>query len=143
MRVTAYLKRFVNNCRQQTQGNRTDVSQSRAITATEFEQSRTFWLRAIQSEVFAQEIAALQQHRPLSSKSSIISLSPFVDSENLLRVGGRLRHSQLPSESKYPILLADHPLTTIIIRHTHQIALHAGTQLTLSTLRQKFWIIKV
>ncbi|XP_066587613.1 uncharacterized protein [Prorops nasuta] len=42
---------------------------------------------------------------------------------------------------KHPIILPDCHLTAILIRQTHLDTLHGGLQLTLSTLRQKFWVV--
>ncbi|XP_029158464.1 uncharacterized protein LOC114942474 [Nylanderia fulva] len=105
-------------------------------------QSRNFWLHMIQAEVFKQELYLLKSNKRLSRNSALISLNPFLDANGLLRVGGRLEHSHLPFQSKHPVLLADHPITTMLIRYTHIASLHAGLQSTLSKIRQEFWIIK-
>lgn len=72
----------------------------------------------------------------ISTKSSILSLNPFLGKDKLIRVGGRLSNAQLPLHAKHPIILTAHPLVALIIRQTHLQAMHAGTQLTISTLRQ-------
>ncbi|XP_011883920.1 PREDICTED: uncharacterized protein LOC105571060 [Vollenhovia emeryi] len=59
-----------------------------------------------------------------------------------MRIGGRLKHAWVPYETKHPILLATHPLVTLLIRQAHLRTLHGGTQLTLHTLRQEFWILR-
>ncbi|XP_077262536.1 uncharacterized protein LOC143897601 [Temnothorax americanus] len=81
-------------------------------------------------------------NKPLNAKSPLLSLNPFVDHEGLLRVGGRLKNAPISFNSKHPILLASHPLVTLLIRQAHSRVLHAGTQLTLATLRQDFWILR-
>ncbi|XP_071653083.1 uncharacterized protein [Temnothorax longispinosus] len=65
-----------------------------------------------------------------------------MDSDGLLRVGGRLKNAPFPFNVKHPIVLGSHPLATLIIRQAHLRALHAGTQLTLATLRQDFWVLR-
>ncbi|XP_014487250.1 PREDICTED: uncharacterized protein LOC106751021, partial [Dinoponera quadriceps] len=40
------------------------------------------------------------------------------------------------------VTLASHPLVTLIVENAHQRALHAGLQLTLSTLRREYWILR-
>ncbi|UYV69731.1 hypothetical protein LAZ67_7000518 [Cordylochernes scorpioides] len=66
----------------------------------------------------------LHKNIPLPRKSRLISLNIFIDSQGILRVGGRL----------------DHFVTKLIVIHYHINNLHSGTQLTLSLIRNKFWI---
>ncbi|XP_011643308.1 uncharacterized protein LOC105431069 [Pogonomyrmex barbatus] len=48
--------------------------------------------------------------------------------------------SELKFSQKHPILLPSrHFLTDLIIRETHERYYHAGSQMTLYTIRQKFW----
>ncbi|UYV63695.1 hypothetical protein LAZ67_2005337 [Cordylochernes scorpioides] len=62
-------------------------------------------------------------------------------SQGILRVGGRLRHSDLDIDQKHPMLIPkDHFVTKLIVLHYHLNNLHSGTQLTLSLIRNKFWI---
>ncbi|XP_034944084.1 uncharacterized protein [Chelonus insularis] len=71
-----------------------------------------------------------------------IKLTAYVDSEGVLRVGGRLQHAQLSHDSKHQSILPRHSLfTTLVIRHYHLTTLHGDTQLTLTTIRQRYWII--
>ncbi|XP_015118462.1 uncharacterized protein LOC107042095 [Diachasma alloeum] len=52
-------------------------------------------------------------------------LHPFVDDKGILRVGGRLKRSELSYNQKHPILLpSKHPVTDMIIRQVHQSNLH-------------------
>jgi len=56
-------------------------------------------------------------------------------------VGGRLQNSELNFDQQHPLILPKgHHITTLIIEDTHNKNLHAGGQLLLSLLRQKFWI---
>lgn len=58
-----------------------------------------------------------------------------------MRVGGRLAAANMSQEFKHPqILPAKNILTTLIISDIHIRNMHAGTQLTLHTLRQRFWV---
>lgn len=67
-------------------------------------------------------------------------MSIFLADDGFIRVGGRLRHSILPDEQKHQIMLPkNHHLTDLIIKHYHEKGLHAGTQATLTLIRQKYW----
>ncbi|EZA59726.1 hypothetical protein X777_16375, partial [Ooceraea biroi] len=58
--------------------------------------------------------------------------------------GGRLSRAPIPFVSRHPILLAVKVviLLNLIIDHAHKRGLHAGLQLTISILRQEFWILR-
>lgn len=98
-------------------------------------------LRILQAIQFSDELKKLKDQR-LIRKSRIINLNPIVDENDLIRVGGRLKSSNLTFEQKHPILLPSrHPLTDQIIRETHEKHYHTGIQTTLHIIRQKFWLI--
>lgn len=142
LRVTAYVMRFVKLCRRlELDSNATSPGGS-ALSASEYHTARVFWIRHIQAQLFASDLQALSSQKTLPSKSSLLSLHPFLDQDGIIRVGGRLAHAPVPFPTKHPIVLAAHPLVTLIIVQAHTRALHAGTQLTLSTVRQNFWILR-
>ncbi|XP_076659887.1 uncharacterized protein LOC143363169 [Halictus rubicundus] len=141
IRVTAYIQRFVRNSRSCRSDNR-KRHPGRALSASECTAAKLFWLRRIQESQFANAISSLSNGEPLPPKDPIESLHPFLDETGLLRVGGRLRNSPLPHQSKHPILLSPHPLVRLIIEQAHARALHAGVQLTLHILRQEYWLLR-
>ena len=95
-----------------------------------------------QQQDFSREISSLENASPLYKGSRILSLDPFV-ANNVLRVGGRLRNSNLPYEQRHPLLLSNkNPLTKLLINHEHKRLLHASPQTVLSGLRNKFWILR-
>ena len=141
IRITAYTMKFISCCRKKDTSTES-ASQGLALTAPECQLARSFWIKTIQRELFPNELTALSNNRQVSAKSPLLSLNPFVDHEGLLRVGGRLKNAPISFNSKHPILLASHPLVMLIIRQAHVRSLHAGTQLTLATLRQDFWILR-
>lgn len=143
IRVTAYAQRFINNCRRK---NPTYSSVSTlntvALTAAEYQRARGFWIRYIQRIMFAPEIAHLRAGRVESLGIALAPLTPFLDADDILRVGGRLANSGLSFERKHPAILAAHPIVDLIVRYTHVRMCHAGVQLTLATLRQEFWLLR-
>lgn len=141
IRITTYLYRFINRCRRTKLNPRTEPSDS-ALKADECNRAKTFWIKYIQSESFPNEIMAMSKKHELPTKSKLLALRPFLDCNGIIRVGGRLRRAPLPYTMRHPILLAAHPLVTFIIDQAHQRSLHGGLQLTLSTLREYFWILR-
>lgn len=78
-------------------------------------------IRICQASEFHQELHDLRNQRQLESKSKILNLHPFLDSDGIIRVGGRLRHvTPIEYSKKYPIILPNkHHLTELIVRDTH------------------------
>ena len=75
-------------------------------------------------------------------KGRFARLKPFND-EGILRVGGRLKHSDLPYDAKHPMILpGKHPVSELIIRHYHYLEGHAGSYQVLAEMRQRFWVVK-
>ncbi|GFT00253.1 integrase catalytic domain-containing protein [Trichonephila clavipes] len=81
----------------------------------------------VQEQVFLAEIKSLQSKGVVSPNSKLRNLNPFIDSDGLLRVGGRLSNSDLPYVNKHPVILPEnHNLTVQIIVHFHRKNLHTG-----------------
>ena len=85
---------------------------------------------------FKTQITGLQSKRWSSKTNKFASLNPFIDDDGLLRVGGRLRHSDFPADVAHPVLLpADHPITRMILLHYHRSVSHQGRVLTHGAIR--------
>ena len=78
----------------------------------------------------------------MNQKSSIVKLDPQLDqTKKLLVVGGCLRFAQIPEEAKHQIIIPhDDPVVEKLIMHFHVKACHAGPEMTLAILRQRFWL---
>lgn len=63
--------------------------------------------------------------------------------DEVIKVGGRLDLSIYPSHKTHPSVLPhNHNLTKLIIHSEHLRLMHAGPQLLLSSLRERYWPIK-
>jgi hypothetical protein len=70
------------------------------------------------------------------------TLSPFLDEDEIIRVGGRLSNSRLCFNEKHPALLPrSHRFTRLLIEHTHKVHLHPGLKTLHFLLLQNFWIL--
>ncbi|XP_076279061.1 uncharacterized protein LOC143208476 [Lasioglossum baleicum] len=136
LRVTAYIFRFVSRCQAKD-----TVFLDYVINAREINEARKFWIKYVQSLHFQEEIKVLTKCKSLPKSSPLLRLNPFLDTDAIVRVGGRLRHSELSYSQRFPIVLPNHRISELIIADCHQNILHGGTQLTLSIVRQVFWII--
>lgn len=94
----------------------------------------------VQRQSFPEEYRALSEGKAISSTSKLLSLSPFIDAIGLIRVGGRLKNSDLNFSACHPMLLPrSHVLTKRIIEYEYVRAAHAGVQATMASIRQQFW----
>ena len=110
------------------------------LTVNELNHSRNILFQLSQRESFTNEYQTLASGQTISSKSKLISLYPFFDNE-LIKVGGRIKHANIPEDSKHQIIVSkDHPLAQLIIRHIHENNHHIGREHTLAIIRQKYWI---
>ena len=58
-----------------------------------------------QNEYFSAELFNLQKGKDVSVNSSLSMLTPYLDSEGVIRVGGCLRKSHLRHAQKHPVIL--------------------------------------
>ncbi|KRY28041.1 hypothetical protein T01_6882 [Trichinella spiralis] len=138
LRVTAYCGRWVDQARR-PRGERRGSS---SLTLLELQEAEKKWVREVQAGAFpTHRIGSGSTEWPKNSQ--IASLSPFVDMEGLLRVGGRLTNAALPWCHKHPLLLPpDGTIVALIVRRAHESELHAGVNQTLAALRRRYWVIR-
>jgi hypothetical protein len=99
-------------------------------------------VKSIQKRSFAEEYYQLSTGGGIEKNSTIRNLSPFLDENGVIRVGGRIRNANLAYNQKHPVLIPkNHNVTEAIIRHFHVKNLHSGTQSTLASIRQQYWPI--
>ncbi|CAB0041910.1 unnamed protein product [Trichogramma brassicae] len=121
---------------------RMPLERSSSLSTEEMCHVRMFWISWAQRREFAAERRAVGDNVSVRPSSRLASLHPiFV--EGILRVGGRLKHSLLDFDEAHPIILpSDSPITALLIREAHETTLHGGVQLTLATLRRRYWILR-
>ncbi|XP_045541437.1 uncharacterized protein LOC123722922 [Papilio machaon] len=129
-RVVAYCRRFLS------------PKSTGTLKAKELGQALKTCIKMCQRHYFQEEMNNLKKHGKVNKKSRFTSLNPFLDSEDILRVGGRLQMAALENDMKHPILIphGSH-LTSLLIDDAHQKTLHGGPQLMANYLRSKYWII--
>lgn len=87
-----------------------------SITAQELQLANERIIKLVQVEAFSTEIKVLQKDEFLSPNHKLKSLSPFLDGNGLMRVGGRLSNAKIPYSQQHPLLL---PKGHINLQITH------------------------
>nr|CAI5836912.1 unnamed protein product [Callosobruchus analis] len=112
------------------------------LAASELFQSTELLLRLAQRDSFYDDINILKKSQNLPKESKLLRLDPFLDSKNILRVGGRLHLSDLTFRQKHPVLLSPkHHFTQLLVRYEHLRLYHASPRLLNSSLRENYWIV--
>lgn len=140
LRVFSYVLRFIANLKAAKSGTTLNKG---PLLVEELETATSTCVRIVQQTHFHEEISALHKN-PQAHLKSLSSLTPFLDKDGLLRVGGRLKNAPLSFESKHPLLLpAKTHLSSLICDHFHRISLHGGPRIVQSLIQQKYWIISL
>lgn len=138
VRVTAYCLRFINNARKQ----RHTATKSKILATSELNSAHNLIIRRIQQESFQKEMQDIKTNGQVDRRNKLLSLNPFIDTDGLLRVGGRLNQTNLSYNEKHQLILPQsHHVTKLILRQRHVDLFHSGTQTTLASIRNKYWPI--
>lgn len=133
-RVTAWVLRYKSNCLG-SKKNKTIGS----LSTKELEAADQCLVRISQRICFPEDYGRLERGLELSPKSKILNLNPFTVN-GVIRVGGRLRNSNFTFNKKHPMLVSPkHLICKMIFDTEHLRLLHAGPQMLLSSIRQKYW----
>lgn len=135
LNVFTYIFRFYDNCHLSKNKRKFGV-----LSPAEREKGLKGLLKLLQRIYFKQEYTALSHGLEIDRRSIIKNLSPFLDGDDIIRVGGRLENSDLTFDAKHQIILpAKHAFTKALMAHLHHKHMHAGPQTLLNITRQRYW----
>ena len=118
IRVIAWIRRFVFNCRAEK-----ETRHKGPLITEEINSQHTFWIQRAQS---CQNDQISEDKQRLNVESN--------DVDGVMYCKGRL-------QGEYPIYLPDvHPYTKSIVRDAHERTLHGGVGLTMTKVRERYWV---
>ncbi|XP_017464838.1 PREDICTED: uncharacterized protein LOC108358176 [Rhagoletis zephyria] len=119
-----------------------NANTSKLITANGIKQTELLICLLVQQEVFFDEIESLRKGSPIKKSSSLFKLSPMLDNEGILRLGGRIDYAEcIPMSTKRPLILPrGHPISRLIAKHYHELFHHQNFEAAMCAIRRKFWI---
>lgn len=132
-RVISWCHRFANNLRFKTLERSVGP-----LKTSELNQAHNTIVRVLQTNHFSSEISSLKKGKYVAS---LRKLSPFVGSQDFLRVGGRLLQSDLPYNVKHPVLLPKCHTSNILIEYFHKLYLHIGPRTLQGILCKNYWLV--
>ncbi|CAC5355062.1 unnamed protein product [Mytilus coruscus] len=133
LRVTAYVQRFIANCRSREKrtGN---------LNIQEIQNATLTLIQEVQQRHFCDVKLSLQIGE-IKTHNLVKQLKLYLDKDKLMRCEGRIHNAPLDESTKFPILLpAKDKLTKLIIMDAHISHLHSGLSNTVTLLRQTYWI---
>ncbi|XP_063630296.1 uncharacterized protein LOC134801610 [Cydia splendana] len=135
-RVLAQCRRFINW--------KNKTSREDYLTAAEMEEIEMRCIRYYQYSIYEDEIKDLKKNGKIKAKSSLITLTPYLDERGLLRVGGRLNNSSIAEQAKHPIIIpSKQHITKLLIKEAHLRTLHGDILAMMTYIRSKYWIISL
>ena len=133
--VTAYVLRFAHNTRQKL------FKLKGPLTPSELSIANIQWVSSAQLQCFPEEINSLRSKTHSSQPPLVRQLRLYLDHTGLIRCGGRIHNTPLSESAKFPFLLPPKdPFTLLLIWHAHKQQHHAGVSMTLTALRQMYWV---
>jgi hypothetical protein len=120
-------------------------SNSVPSTDVSFAEAEDFIIRTVQQEVYSKEIQHIRQGLPLPKDSPIAQLGPVLDSQKILRVGGRLNKLKLNAFETNPLIIpGSHHVARLLVRYHHDKLSHQGRHITEGAVRTAgLWITGV
>ncbi|XP_066258014.1 uncharacterized protein [Euwallacea similis] len=99
---------------------------SGSLSSFELNDTTKTSVRMAQKDSFPDEFDRFSRWVALDPKSKFLRLSSFIDSEGVVRIGGRLRNSPYHYDKKHPLLLSlKHRLSRMLCEHEHKRLMHA------------------
>ena len=122
--ITAWCLRF---CDRIKQGRPSPDSRTKYLTGLERRDAEKWLLKEAQRRCFPEDLKRLSKKEQLSRDSRLKALNPFLDTDKIIRVGGRLSNAAMPLSQSKPIIGdAKDTLMVKFLEHLHMALLHCG-----------------
>ncbi|XP_071153539.1 uncharacterized protein [Mytilus edulis] len=132
LRITAYMYRFINNCRNNDKltGN---------LSVNEIQTASTSWIRDSQLRKYPDVIESFNNK---SEKNALVKqLRLYIDKMNIIRCGGRINNAPIDESAKFPVLIPNKDrLCKLIVMDAHARNFHSGLESTVTFIRHSYWI---
>ncbi|XP_068697019.1 uncharacterized protein [Montipora foliosa] len=113
------------------------------LNAADLKEAEHLWIRSVQGSAFSKEIVFLLSKDHSSAPPAYVTQFGFFLDDGIIKCKGRLKNAPLPVNTRNPILLpAKHEFTCLLIKQSHESVKHSGITDTLTTLRERYWILR-
>ena len=144
LRVTALVVKFVNKLKSTVPTKSSSGSGTEILTALELTNAEELWIKAVQASSFNEEIKFLRDHRQNKAvPPTYVSQFGLFLENGIVKCKGRINNAELLGSARNPILLpAKHDFVSLVIKKVHASVKHCGLRDTLTTIRERFWILR-
>lgn len=118
------------------------IFSNKLFTVEDLKRAEDVIIKFIQNKYYCVVINKLNNNQTLPKQCVLRKLRPFLDNSGILRVGGRLVHSDLEYYTKHPTILPFCHVSKLIVKFFHFSLGHLGRETVLARLRTKFWTLK-
>ena len=109
------------------------------FTVAEIERAEICIVKYVHKSIYNDQIEYLKENKTLKKHDSLVKLNPFFHEDGTLRVGGRLKNSDLSFNAMHPVIIpANHHVTHVLARHSHKLMGHLGKKSLVSFLRERY-----
>ena len=137
--VTAWWFRFFHRLKD---GRPVPDHRSKHLSPQELQDAEHWLLRKSQQRSFPGECQSLIKQHSTAPSSRLRALTPLMDQEGLIRVGGRLSQSSLSQSQKHPIIVdSKDSLIHKLFLHKHEVLSHCGPSLLLAHTSIKLHVL--
>jgi len=139
LHVVAFMHRFIALCRQKI-GRRDGPVYFRKC---DLDSAAQVLIVESQRVHFPSLLGKLSRGTRVSSRP-LAWLSPFIDPDGVITVGGRLRHSLIAYDCKHPVLLAKSSnFALLLCRQWHFLMCHAGLRALTALISRQYWVVSL
>jgi len=137
LRVTALVLQFVRKLKNKVRGEKR-TENWKSLGASDLNEAEKLWIKVVQASSFVEESRRINSKPP-----AYVSQFELFLEDDIIKCKGRISNSPLPSNSRNPVLLpAKHSFVMLVIKDAHEAVKHSGIRDTLTTLRERFWILR-
>ena len=100
-------------------------------------------IKCVQHESYSEELKCIKSSCELPKTSPLHKLRPVIDSEGMLRIGGRIDQAPVDRCEAHPLIIpSHHHIATLLVRHHHECVKHQGRHFTEGAIRASgLWIV--
>ncbi|XP_026684915.1 uncharacterized protein LOC103516813 [Diaphorina citri] len=137
VRMVGWMKRFKTNCEFKKVHGHLPTPQDLTYLKSIFKDLTVEELCTAETQV----LKWVQEESCKEEDPRFSSLVTFLDEDGLIRVKTKISNRQDLEDSCCPVVLPRHPVVLKLVMFHHLNNCHAGTQILMSILRQKYWIL--
>lgn len=142
LRVLSYVFRFFSNALKKVRNTPIFRTTDLMLSEVHFVKSRLIALA--QGKYYQHEYESLLNSQQISNKSNLCTLNPFLDTDKIMRINGRLSDSSLPYKERHPIILPGNSrLCHLYLVHLHSFLGHAECNLMCRFTQTEFYISRL